>query len=184
MFTTSTTWQKTFKNCCLSKKLLDFLFWNWKQCHVLMKTKWKRHMSFSFILRRRYFLLAPNLQLWQWLIIQQECKYEELMFHALRENCRNTEFFWSVFSRIWTEYGDLRSKSPHSVQIRENTDQKKIRIRILFGDNFSHFAYFLIALVDILFHQLFYFPNCYFFFYPWKTFPVSSISGQFDDQKR
>ena len=34
-------------------------------------------------------------------------------------------FFWSIFSRIWNEYGDLRSKSPYSVQIRENTDQKK-----------------------------------------------------------
>ena len=29
-------------------------------------------------------------------------------------------FFWSVFSRIWAEYGDLRSKSPYSVQMREN----------------------------------------------------------------
>ena len=28
----------------------------------------------------------------------------------LRENCRNTEFFWSVFSCIRTEYGDLQSK--------------------------------------------------------------------------
>ena len=34
-------------------------------------------------------------------------------------------FFRSVFSRIWTEYGDLRSISPHSLRIRENTDQKK-----------------------------------------------------------
>ena len=24
---------------------------------------------------------------------------------ALREKCPNTEFFWSVFSHIWTEYG-------------------------------------------------------------------------------
>ena len=29
---------------------------------------------------------------------------------SLHKNCANTEFFWSVFSRIWTEYGDLRSK--------------------------------------------------------------------------
>ena len=48
-----------------------------------------------------------------------------LFFFALREKCSNTEFFWSLFFRnIWTESGDLRSKSPHSVQIRENTDQK------------------------------------------------------------
>ena len=30
-------------------------------------------------------------------------------------------FLWSVFSRIWTEHGDLRSKSPYSVRIWENT---------------------------------------------------------------
>ena len=33
--------------------------------------------------------------------------------------------FWSVFPRIWTEHGDLRSKSPHLVQIRENTGPEK-----------------------------------------------------------
>ena len=31
-------------------------------------------------------------------------------------------FFWSVFSRIGTEYGDLLYKSPYSVQIGESTD--------------------------------------------------------------
>ena len=41
-------------------------------------------------------------------------------------------FFWSVFSRIWAEYDDLRIKSPYSVQIRENTDQKKLCIWTLF----------------------------------------------------
>ena len=34
-------------------------------------------------------------------------------------------FFWSVFSRIWTKYGEIRSISPYSVRIRENSDQKK-----------------------------------------------------------
>ena len=42
----------------------------------------------------------------------------------LRKNCSNAEFFSSVFSRIWTEYEDLWSKSPYSVQILENMDQK------------------------------------------------------------
>ena len=41
-------------------------------------------------------------------------------------------FLWFVFFRIRTEYGDLRSKSLYSVQIRENTDQKKLRIWTLF----------------------------------------------------
>ena len=32
--------------------------------------------------------------------------------------------FWSVFSHIWTEYAEIRSISPYSVEIRENTVQK------------------------------------------------------------
>ena len=42
-------------------------------------------------------------------------------------------FFWSVFSHFWTEYRDLQSKSLYSVQKRENTDQKKLRIWTCFG---------------------------------------------------
>ena len=41
-------------------------------------------------------------------------------------------FFWSVFSHIRTEYGDLLRKSPYSVRIRDNADQIKLRIWILF----------------------------------------------------
>ena len=36
-------------------------------------------------------------------------------------------FFWSIFCFIWTEYGDLLSKSPYSVRIQENMDQEKLR---------------------------------------------------------
>ena len=43
---------------------------------------------------------------------------------------------WKVlkygFSCVQTEYGDLLRKSPYSVRIQENTDQKKLRIRTLF----------------------------------------------------
>ena len=41
--------------------------------------------------------------------------------------------FCAVFTRIRTEYRDLRSKSPYSIQIRVNTDQKKLRIWTLFA---------------------------------------------------
>ena len=41
-------------------------------------------------------------------------------------------FFWSVFSRIRTEYREIRSISSYSFRMRENTDQKKLRIRALF----------------------------------------------------
>ena len=49
----------------------------------------------------------------------------------LREKRPNTEFF---LVRIFphSEHGDLRSKSPYSVQMRGNTDKKNLRIWTLF----------------------------------------------------
>ena len=41
-------------------------------------------------------------------------------------------FFWSVLPCIQAEYEDLLRKSPYSFQIRESTDQKKLRIWALF----------------------------------------------------
>ena len=43
---------------------------------------------------------------------------------TLREKCPYSEFFWSLFSRIRTEYGDIWSISPYSIRMRENTDQR------------------------------------------------------------
>ena len=40
--------------------------------------------------------------------------------YSPHKNCPYQEFFWFVFSRIRTEYGDLKSK----FRIRENTNQK------------------------------------------------------------
>ena len=37
--------------------------------------------------------------------------------------CLYLELFWSIFPRIWTEYAEIRSTSPYSVEMRENTDQ-------------------------------------------------------------
>ena len=51
-----------------------------------------------------------------------------LMKESLCEMCPNTEFFWSVFSRIRTEYREIRNISPYSVRMRENTVQEKLRI--------------------------------------------------------
>ena len=43
-------------------------------------------------------------------------------FMPLRQKCPYLELFWSVFSRIRTEYEEIRSNSPYSVGMRENTD--------------------------------------------------------------
>ena len=41
----------------------------------------------------------------------------------MRKNCPYSFLFWSVFSRTQTEHGEIRSISPYSVRMRENTDQ-------------------------------------------------------------
>ena len=43
---------------------------------------------------------------------------------SLRKKGPYSEFFWSVFFHIRTEYGQLRSKSPYSVRMWENAGQK------------------------------------------------------------
>ena len=46
-----------------------------------------------------------------------------LGYHCMSvRKCPYSEFFWSVFSCIRTEYENFRSKSLYSVQIRENKD--------------------------------------------------------------
>ena len=44
-------------------------------------------------------------------------------FVTLCKKCSYSELFWSVFSCIWTEYGEILPISPYSVRMRENTDQ-------------------------------------------------------------
>ena len=40
-----------------------------------------------------------------------------------RKKCPYSELFWSPFSRIRTEYGEILRISPYSVRMRENADQ-------------------------------------------------------------
>ena len=47
----------------------------------------------------------------------------DLISFSLCEKCPYSELFWSTFSRIWTEYGEIRSISPYSVLMRENPDE-------------------------------------------------------------
>ena len=51
----------------------------------------------------------------------------------LRKKYPYSELFLSVFSHIQTEYGEIRSISPYSVQMGENTDQNDYQYR-----HFSH----------------------------------------------
>ena len=59
-----------------------------------------------------------------------------LVSHNSNSDCMKSvqirSFFWSIFSCIRTEYWDLRSKSPYSVLVQENANQKNLRIWTLF----------------------------------------------------
>ena len=78
---------------------------------------------------------------------------------SLPEKCQIRSFFWSVFSRIRSEYGEIRRISPYSVRMRENTDQKKtpylntFHVVYLFV-SFWHFSPYLLA-NDLIFFCFF-----------------------------
>ena len=42
---------------------------------------------------------------------------------SLRKKSPYSELFWSAFSRIRTEYGEIRRISQYSVRVQENADQ-------------------------------------------------------------
>ena len=58
------------------------------------------------------------LQFFQWITVHKKCPSSEL--------------FWSVFSRIWTEYGQILHISTYLFRMRENADQN--------NSEFGHFS--------------------------------------------
>ena len=50
-------------------------------------------------------------------------KNSMLAIRSLREKCPYSELFWSAFSRIWTEYGEILCISLCLVRILENANQ-------------------------------------------------------------
>ena len=80
-----------------------------KQCHLMRREYSNLNQNVSSCLRR----------------------YNSFSCHCMK-SVQIRCIFWSVFSRIRTEYGEIRSISSYSVRMRENTDQKKHRIWTLF----------------------------------------------------
>ena len=67
--------------------------------------------------------------------------YKHLRF-SLCEKGPYSEFFWFIFSRIWTSYREIRSISPYSVRMRENTNQKK--------SEYGHFPHIVYMFARVL----------------------------------
>ena len=78
-----------------------------------------QNLSLMFLDETGFLVLSNTITL----------KRYEVQKQSLRKISPYSEFFWSVFSRIQTEYEDLQNKSPYPVRMRDNTDHK---IRTLF----------------------------------------------------
>ena len=85
-------------------------------------------ISSFFVQWRSWFMYSSS-----YLISRNNGKRFNFGTARCAKNVQIRVFFRSVFSHIWTEYGDLLRKSPYSVQIRENTDQKKLGIWTFFA---------------------------------------------------
>ena len=73
---------------------------------------------------------------------QQTSKHFALHFHCVK--CVGIRsFFWSVFSHTRIEYAEIRSISPYSVRMQENTDQKKLRNWTLFTQCLHYIFFFM-----------------------------------------
>ena len=94
---------------------------------------------FAKILKFEKFLRTPiqknickRLLLSNVFIVNLKHTQQRSIFHRYVKSVQILSFLWSVFSRIGTEYGEIRSISPYSIRMRKNTDQKKLRIWTLF----------------------------------------------------
>ena len=77
----------------------------------------------------------------------QSTSYVQEVWLTLRDKCPYSEFFWSEFSRIRTEYGEIIRVSPYSVRMLENTDQKNSQYaHILRSNEYVRFIYLFIYL--------------------------------------
>ena len=100
----------------------------------------------NLLVSQFYWELIFESQLFQFkqLIFLEVLSIKSNMSFTLREKCPYSEFFWSAFSRIWTEYGEIRSITSYSVQMRENTDPE--------NSEYEHFSWsFSKRIITVLF---------------------------------
>ena len=109
---------------------------------------------------QKLFFFCGGFQIFQvenQILASNSVKNTALQRLPLCEKYSCSVLFWSVFSSIRTEYGDLLCKSPYSVLILENTDQKN-----------SEKRYFLRSVFLVFWFCLTHFSPIFHFCTPWK----------------
>ena len=117
---------------------LLFLIFHW-----LIRSFQQKVFSFSFHLCFSIFLTVIKMIFAE--VVSKKVCCPVILFSLLPyfgrfplcKRCPYSEFFWSAFFRIWTEFGDLLSKSLYSVQMWENMDQKNSE----YGNFYAVFAW-------------------------------------------
>ena len=74
------------------------------------------------------------------IVLCSATRYMLSLWSTLCEKCPYSKLFWSAFSCIQTEYGEILCISPYSVRMRENRDQ-----------NNSEYKHFLRSGIVVLF---------------------------------
>ena len=105
-------------------------WWLWSYLNNLLNSLLKLLNSFSRFSERKIvqYVQVNSLKYWRQLHARSKTGKHYATFWSVKlcGKCPNWNFLRFLFSCIRTEYGDLLCKSPYSVQIRENTDQKKL----------------------------------------------------------
>ena len=77
---------------------------------------------------RQMFVKKVKIHMLRW-ALAPTCIFNSGKRLPLRKKCPYSVLFWSVLSRIRTEYGEILRSSTYLVRMRENTDQNNSKYR-------------------------------------------------------
>ena len=107
-----------------SNSLTEFNTYGASVHHVICQYLQTVFCFFWLVLLCESFFL-PNME------IECSCFFlsqSRILWTTLRKKYPYLQFFWSVFSRIRTDNGDLKSKTLYSVRMQENACQKNSKL--------------------------------------------------------
>ena len=103
--------------CCITP--------SYKQFFLLVANHWPLSIPSENIRKTSDVFRVHNKKILVWNVFLIFNRKRSFFKISLLEKCPYLEFFWSVFSRIRTEYGYIRNISLYSIRMHENMDQKK-----------------------------------------------------------
>ena len=95
--------------------------------HLGRKTSWEQITSGICLCRKKFlFMTKSGVRVTDCFAFHNNIS----VWLDCLKSAQIRSFFWSLFSGTRSKYRNLRSKSPHSVRVWKNTDQKNSEILI------------------------------------------------------